>query len=60
KLPKLQKIFYLSCNPITFLRDVIPLSSAWTFEKLYSFDMFPQTPHIEVMGVFHRSEARSE
>ncbi len=60
KLPKLQKIFYLSCNPITFFRDVVPLSSEWTFEKLYSFDMFPQTPHIEVMGVFHRSEARSE
>ena len=59
-LPKLQKIFYLSCNPITFFRDVVPLSSDWTFEKLYSFDMFPQTPHIEVMGVFHRSEARSE
>ncbi len=60
KLQKLQKIFYLSCNPITFFRDVVPLSSEWTFEKLYSFDMFPQTPHIEVMGVFHRNEVRQE
>jgi 23S rRNA (uracil1939-C5)-methyltransferase len=56
QLPKLKTIYYLSCDPMTFFRDISKLSSKWTFEKFYSFDMFPQTPHIEVMGVFHHND----
>lgn len=56
QLPKLKTIYYLSCDPMTFFRDASRLSSKWSFEKLYSFDMFPHTPHIEVMGVFHCNE----
>jgi 23S rRNA (uracil1939-C5)-methyltransferase len=53
KLPKLKSFYYLSCDPMTFFRDVSNLSKDWKFNKLYSFDMFPHTPHIELMGVFH-------
>jgi 23S rRNA (uracil1939-C5)-methyltransferase len=57
KMPDLKSIFYLSCDPMTFFRDISKLSSQWSFEKLYSFDMFPHTPHIEVMGVFQYNES---
>ena len=56
QLTKLKTIYYLSCDPMTFFRDASRLSSKWSIEKLYSFDMFPHTPHIEVMGVFQCNE----
>lgn len=54
ELPKLQKIIYISCDPMTFARDLSGLEG-WTFKKLLSFDLFPQTPHIETMGYFERT-----
>jgi len=53
-LPKLEKIIYVSCDPMTFARDVSALGD-WTFKKLLSFDLFPQTPHIELMGYWERN-----
>ncbi|MEZ4814850.1 MAG: hypothetical protein R3A80_06535 [Bdellovibrionota bacterium] len=54
KLPKLKKILYVSCNPATFARDVSQLKN-WSLKRLQSFDLFPQTPHIEVIGVLERN-----
>lgn len=53
-LPNLEKIIYVSCDPMTFARDVSALSG-WNFKKLLSFDLFPQTPHIELMGYWERN-----
>lgn len=45
---KPKKIVYLSCNPITQVRDVELLVNAGAkLESLEGFNFFPQTPHIE-------------
>ena len=50
-----KKIIYISCDLSTFERDArILLSSNFTLDSLVGFDMFPQTSHIEVCGVFNK------
>ncbi len=44
------KIVYMSCNPKTFRDDVAVLRN-YSVESVEAFDMFPQTPHIELLGV---------
>ena len=46
------KLLYISCNPITMVRD-IELLLAWWFniKEIQPVDMFPQTHHIECIGV---------
>lgn len=44
-------ILYSSCNPDTFARDVLALSSHYTVSELTPFDMFPMTYHWEVLGL---------
>lgn len=43
------KIIYVSCNPATAERDWKILGG--TLELVRAFDMFPQTDHIEIVGV---------
>lgn len=48
---KPEKIIYLSCNPITQVRDVEMLvSSGAKLESLEAFNFFPRTPHIESLA----------
>jgi len=50
-----KKIIYISCDLSTFERDAkIIMSSGYNLDKLTGFDMFPQTSHIEVCGVFSK------
>ncbi|MEO0162331.1 MAG: 23S rRNA (uracil(1939)-C(5))-methyltransferase RlmD [candidate division WOR-3 bacterium] len=52
---KLRKIIYLSCHPATLARDVqLLLNQGFSIKKVYLFDMFPQTYHIETLVVLHR------
>ncbi len=45
---KPEKIIYLSCNPITQVRDVELLVEAGAkIESIEAFNFFPHTPHIE-------------
>lgn len=53
----LTTIYYISCNPESFARD------AWTFHKkgwwpsdIQLIDLFPHTPHVEVMAVFNKPD----
>lgn len=47
-----RKIIYLSCNPATQARDIKFLCEKdYNLLRLLSFDMFPQTQHIEVLGL---------
>ncbi len=48
-------IIYVSCNPVTFARDVKSfIDSNYRLEKLYVIDMFPCTHHTEVIGLLTR------
>ncbi|WP_416192023.1 23S rRNA (uracil(1939)-C(5))-methyltransferase RlmD [Neisseria sp. CCUG12390] len=50
-LPKL--IVYVSCNPATFARDAAVLvEKGYVFKSAGVINMFPQTAHIESIGVF--------
>ena len=54
-LDNLQMIIYISCEPNTWARDVKDFqTSGWAVESLRAIDLFPHTPHIEVMSVLKR------
>jgi tRNA/tmRNA/rRNA uracil-C5-methylase (TrmA/RlmC/RlmD family) len=49
------KIIYVSCNPATQARDVQYINeSGYYLRSLLPMDMFPQTEHIEVIGLMER------
>ncbi len=54
ELKNLKRIIYISCDLMTFCRDVASLSKKWTRKKLATFDMFPQTPHVELIALIER------
>lgn len=52
----IKKIVYISCNPATFARDCkFLVENGYHLEKVGAVDMFPQTNHIEVVGVLTKS-----
>ena len=52
---KIEKIIYISCNPATFARDVkILTENGYVLKKIMPVDMFPQTGHIEVVGLLEK------
>ena len=42
-----EKIVYLSCNPITQVRDLKPLLEYYNLKYIEGYNFFPHTPHIE-------------
>lgn len=47
---KPEKIIYISCYLPTLIRDLETLvATGYNLEKVYVFDMFPQTYHVEMM-----------
>ena len=50
-----KKIIYVSCNPATLARDSRILTShGYELIKIKSFDMFPQTAHVETVCLLSR------
>ena len=49
-----KRIVYVSCNPITMVRDIKDMSESYNFENITLVDMFPQTHHVECVSVLHR------
>jgi 23S rRNA (uracil1939-C5)-methyltransferase len=48
-----EKIVYVSCNPATFARDSeILLAGGYSLQKISMAEMFPQTLHVELIGLF--------
>jgi 23S rRNA (uracil1939-C5)-methyltransferase len=45
-------IVYVSCDGGTFARDAGRLAERFALEHVMGFDLFPQTHHLEVVGIF--------
>ncbi len=48
---KPRKIVYISCNPATLARDLKLLSGEYEIRYIRPYDMFPQTPSLEILTV---------
>ncbi len=47
------RLVYVSCDPATMARDARRLlDGGYRLESLRAFDFFPNTPHVEALGVF--------
>jgi 23S rRNA (uracil1939-C5)-methyltransferase len=54
---KPKKIIYVSCEPTTFARDLRLFSErGYSLQRLSLIDMFPQTFHMEVVGLLKPNE----
>ena len=50
-----ERVIYVSCDPPTMARDARRLLDAgYRLVSLKGFDLFPNTPHVETIGVFDR------
>lgn len=51
-----KQIIAVGCDPDSFARDVSRFQKrGWKLARLAAFDLFPQTPHIESVGVLQRN-----
>jgi 23S rRNA (uracil1939-C5)-methyltransferase len=56
---KPDKIVYISCEPTTFARDLRLFSErGFHLQRLNLVDMFPQTYHMEVVGLLTQSQVK--
>lgn len=53
-----EKIVYVSCNPATFARDVALFKEkgGYELEKMQPVDLFPQTTHVECVGLLSKKK----
>ncbi len=55
-LDNLRTIVYVSCEPATWARDVKDFAqNGWKVAHLTPLDMFPHTPHVELLSVLERA-----
>ena len=51
-----KQIIYVSCNPITLVRDLKILKERYSITEITPFDMFPNTKHVETLCVLERKK----
>ena len=51
---KMNQLLYLSCNPVSLVRDLVLLKACWQIQQITPFDFFPRTQHIETLVVMSR------
>ena len=44
-----ETIIYVSCSPKNFAREMLQLQEIYSVEKIKAIDMFPHTPHVELV-----------
>ncbi len=49
-----KKIIYVSCDPMTLVRDLKTLNNNYDIISVTPFDMFPQTKHVETVTILER------
>lgn len=55
-----EQLIYIACNPKSLARDQEILEQgSWQLEQIWSVDLFPQTPHLELVGRFVRKNNRN-
>jgi 23S rRNA (uracil-5-)-methyltransferase RumA len=50
----LERIVYVSCNPVTQVDDLRALGAGYQLRSLRGYDMFPHTPHAETLALLDR------
>lgn len=51
-----RRVAYVSCSPTSFAQDAVVLKQAGlSLEQVGIYDMFPNTAHVETLGIFQRS-----
>ncbi|MBW3571442.1 MAG: methyltransferase domain-containing protein, partial [Gemmatimonadetes bacterium] len=46
-----RRVIYVSCNPATLARDLKRMNAAYRLQSIRSFDLFPQTAHVESVAL---------
>lgn len=54
------RIIYVSCDPATLTRDLMPLSEKYEIKKAVLFNMFPRTARFESVVVLERKPRRKK
>lgn len=49
-----KEIIYVSCDPMTLVRDLKELEEDYLIKEITPVDMFPNTHHLECVSVLHR------
>lgn len=51
-----RNILYISCNPKVFAQEFAAFSERYTLTGLQGFDLFPHTPHVEIVAALTLKE----
>lgn len=57
---RVAKVVYVSCDPQTLGRDLGVLAAAYAPTSVATFEMFPQTSHVEVVVTLERQRPRKK
>ena len=47
-------LIYVSCEPMTLVRDLKILNNEYDIEEVTPYDMFPNTYHVETLTVLKK------
>jgi tRNA/tmRNA/rRNA uracil-C5-methylase (TrmA/RlmC/RlmD family) len=53
---KPKRLLYVSCNPESFRDDAKGLKQQLPVQEIFPLDLFPHTPHIELIALFQYRE----
>lgn len=57
----LRDVFYISCDPATFARDIeIFIGAGFRAAEIQPLDLFPHTPHVELLCWLQRAPAKGQ